>query len=87
LKLPYNGRIVRLTHFVRRGVIDDSDDDGGSGVGSDNIYRKRAEPVLVLPSDLYSKDQISVYDSRSSFCPAYTFYFYYCLKEFYMILS
>jgi len=51
-------------------------------VDGNEIYRRRAEPVLVSLSDLYSDDKISVGDSRSSFYPAYMFYFYYCLKEF-----
>jgi len=65
LELPYNGRIVRLTHFIREGVIDDGDDD---------IYKERAEPMLVSLSDLYSEEKISVCDSRSSSCPAYMSY-------------
>jgi len=59
-----------LTHFIRGGVID----DGGGGVGSDDMYRKRVEPVLVSLSDSYSEDKISVCDSRSSSCPAYMSY-------------
>jgi len=55
-------------------VIDDGDDNGGGCVGSNDIYRERAEPMLVLLSDSYSEEKISVYDSRSSSCPAYTFY-------------
>ena len=51
-------------------------------MGGDEIYRGRAELVLVLLSDLYSDDKISVGDSRFSFYPVYMFYFYYCLKEF-----
>ena len=38
-------------------------------MGSDDIYRRRAEPVLVLLSDSYSDDKISVSDSRFSSCP------------------
>jgi len=38
------------------------------------VLRERAELVLVSPSDSYSElDKISVSDSRSSSCPAYTF--------------
>jgi len=43
--------------------------DGGGGV-----VRGRVEPMLVLLSDLYSVDKISVCDSRHSSCPAYMFY-------------
>ena len=46
------------------------DDDGGGG---DDVYRGKAEPMLVSLSDSYSEDDsISVYDSRPSSCPAYT---------------
>ena len=47
-------------------MVDDGD------VGGDNVYRGRAEHVLVLLSDLYSEDKISVGDSKPSTCPAYT---------------
>jgi len=39
----------------------------------DNIYRGSVEPVLVLPSDLYSNEKISVSDNRSSSYSAYIF--------------
>ena len=68
-----------MTHFIRGGVIDDGDDGGGGGVGGDDMYRERVEPVLVLFSDLYSEEKISVCNGRSSSCPAYTFY---CLLSF-----
>ena len=55
-------------------MIDDSNDDGGGGVGSNNVYRERAEPVLVSLSDLYSEEKISVYDNRSSSYSAYMSY-------------
>ena len=56
--------------------MDDGDVDGGGGEGSEDAYRSKAKPVLVLLSDLYSEDNsISVHDSRLSSCPAYT----YCL--------
>ena len=42
---------------------------GGDG---GDVYKGRAEPVLVSLSDLYSEDKISVSDSRYSSCPAYT---------------
>jgi len=73
LKLPYDDRIVGLTHFIRGGMIDDSDDNS-SGVSGDNMYRRRAESLLVLLSDSYSEEKISVCDSRSSSCPAYISY-------------
>ena len=66
-----------MTYFVKRGdIVDDGNDNGGGGggVGGNNVYRGRAEPMLVLLSDLYSKDKISVGDSRFSSCPAYTIY-------------
>jgi len=54
--------------------IGDSDDDDGGGVGGANIYRRRAEPMLVSLSNLYSKEEISVCDSRPSSSPAYMSY-------------
>ena len=65
--------------------IGDSDDDCGGG-GKD-VYKERAEPMLVLLSDSYSDDEaISVSDSRYSSYPAYTDTDYflstnYCPKE------
>ena len=51
----------------------DGDDDGGGGEGSEDVYRDKAEPMLVLLSDSYLEDDnISVCDSRPSSCPAYT---------------
>ena len=57
-------------------MIGDSDDDASGGVGSDNVYNKKVEPVLVLLFNLYlySKDKILLYNSRPSSCPVYTFY-------------
>jgi len=50
----------------------EGDDDCGGGVGGEEVYSGRAEPVLVLLSDLYSEDNsISVCDSRPSLSPAY----------------
>jgi len=49
-------------------------DDGGGGVGSDDVYRGKVEPVLVSLSDLYSEEKISVCDNRSSSYPAYMSY-------------
>jgi len=37
LELLYNGRVVRLTHFVRRGMVDVGDNDSGGGIGGDDI--------------------------------------------------
>jgi len=54
--------------------IGDSNDNGSGGVGGANIYRRRAEPMLVSLSDLYSKEEISVCDSRPSSCSAYMSY-------------
>jgi len=34
----------------------DGNDDGGGGEGGEDVYNGRAEPVLVLLSDLYSDD-------------------------------
>ena len=52
----------------------DGNDDSGSGEGSEDVYRGKAEPILVSLSDLYSEDNnISVCDSRLSSCPAYTY--------------
>ena len=50
------------------------DDDGGSGEGSEDVYRGKAEPMLILLLDLYSEDDsISVCDNRPSSCSAYTY--------------
>jgi len=52
----------------------EGDDDSSGGDGGDgDVYKGRAEPVLVSLSNLYSEDDsISVCDSRPSSCPAYT---------------
>jgi len=43
----------------------DNDDSSGSGISSEDVYKERAEPVLVSPSKLYSElDSISVDTSR-----------------------
>ena len=47
-------------------------DDDSSGGGGNIVYKGSAEPMLVLPSNSYSDDEISVSDSRYSSCPAYT---------------
>jgi len=44
------------------------------GVGGNDVYSGRIEPILVLLSDLYSEEKISVCGSRPSFCPAFMFY-------------
>jgi len=47
----------------------EGDDDSGDG----DVYKRRAESVLVSLSDSYSEDDsISVCDSRPSSCPAHT---------------
>ena len=48
-----------------------NDDGSGSG-GGDDVYKGSAELVLVLLSNSYSKDKISVCDSKYSSFPAYT---------------
>jgi len=56
-------------------LIGKSDDGGGCG----DVYKGRAEPMLVSLSDSYSDDKaILVSDSRYSSYPAYTVtdYFY-----------
>ena len=53
--------------------IGDVNDEGGGGVGGDNVYKGKTEPALVSVSDSYSEDEIiSICDSRSSPSPAYT---------------
>ena len=54
--------------------IGEGDDDSGGGDGGDSdMYKGRAEPVLVSLSVLYSEDDsISVCDNKLSSCPAYT---------------
>jgi len=50
----------------------EGDDGSGGSEGGEDVYRGRAEPVLVSLSDLYSEDDsISVRDSRPSSSPAY----------------
>jgi len=51
----------------------EGDDDCGGGVGSEEVYSRKAEPVVVLLSDSYSEDDsISVHDNRPSSSPVYT---------------
>ena len=65
----------------------EGDDDGGGGDGGENVYKGKAEPMLVSLSNSYSEDDsILIGDSRPSSCPAYilTDYFLstdYCLKK------
>jgi len=48
-------------------------DDGGGGVGGEDVYSGRTEPALVSVLDSYSEDEeISVCDSGSSLSPTYT---------------
>jgi len=61
-------------------------DDGGGGVGGEDVYSGKTKPALVSVSDSYSEDEeISVSDSGSSSSPAYTVTDYlstsYCPKE------
>ena len=73
-------------------IVDIGDENGG-GIGGDDVYNGKTEPVLVSVSDSYSNDEaISVSDSRYSSYPAYTVtdYFYRlttALKKRYTILS
>ena len=53
-------------------MVDKSDDDSGGGVGGRDIYGRRVKPVLVSLSDLCSKEEILICDSRPSSCSAYT---------------
>ena len=46
--------------------------DGSGGVGGEDMYNGKAEPVLVSVSVSYSEDNsISVHDSRPSSSPTY----------------
>ena len=45
-----------LMLYDRGESIGDTEVDGGGGVGGEDVYNGRAEPVLVLLSDLYSDD-------------------------------
>ena len=60
--------------------MEDGEDDGG-GEGSDDIYKRSAEPVLVLLSNLYFDNKILVSDSRHSSCPAYMFYWLFSTNQ------
>ena len=52
-------------------MIDESNNDNGSGVGDDEVYRdKGKKPVLASLLDLYFElEVILVSATRSSFCP------------------
>jgi len=71
----------------------EGDDDCGGGIGGEDVYKGKAEPVLVLVLDSYSKDDsISVRNSRPSSSPAYTATDYFsllatALKKMYTILA
>ena len=57
-------------------------DDGGGGVGGEDVYNGKTEPALVSVSDSYSEDEIIlVRDSGPSSSPTYTItgYFIYQL--------
>ena len=57
-------------------------DDGGGGVGGEDVYNGKTEPALVSVSDSYSEDKIIlVCDSEPSSSPTYTItgYFIYQL--------
>jgi len=69
-----------------RESIGDKDDDGGGGVGDEDVYNGKTKPVLVSVSDSYSEDEeIFVCDSGPSSSPAYTITDYlstgYCPKK------
>jgi len=73
--------------------MDDSDVDGGGGVGGKDMYNGKTEPTLVSVLDSYLEDEaISISNSRSSSYPVYTAtdYFYKpttALRKRYTILS
>jgi len=51
----------------------DGDDDSGGGNGSEDVYNRSVEPVLVSLFNSYSDDNsILISDNRPSSCPAYT---------------
>ena len=57
-------------------------DDGGGGVGGEDMYNGKTKPALVSVSDSYLEDEIiSVCDSGPSSSPTYTItgYFIYQL--------
>ena len=64
-----------------RESIGDIGDEGSDGVGGEEVYKGKADSMLVSVSDSYSDDDsISVRDSRPSSSPAYTATDY-CPKE------
>jgi len=63
-------------------LIRDGDEDGGGGDSGDDVYKGSVKPILVSPSNSYSKDEkISVGNSRHSSCPAYTILLTTALKK------
>jgi len=51
----------------------DGDDDSGGGNGSEDVYNRSVEPVLVSLFNSYSDDNsILISDNRPSSCPTYT---------------
>jgi len=61
-------------------------EDGGGGVGGEDVYSGKTEPALFSVLDSYSEDkEISVCDSGPSSSPTYTITDYlttgYCPKE------
>ena len=59
----------------------EGDDGGGGSDGGEDVYKERAESVLVSLSNSYSEDDsISISNSRPSSNPAYTTTNY-CLKK------
>ena len=62
------------------------DDDAGSGIGSDDIYKESAKSVLVSLSNLYSDKSILISTSRPSsypilHCLLTTYSTNYCLNQ------
>ena len=48
-------------------MIDESNDDNGSGIGDDEVYRdKGKKPVLVSLLDLYSEINVILIDTNST---------------------
>jgi len=45
-------------------LIGDNDNDAGGDVDGDDVYNRKAKPVLISLSDLYSIDEISVGSSK-----------------------
>ena len=58
-----------LTHGVIRGGELIGDGNNSSDMKGDDIYKRRVELVLVLSSDSYSDEEISISASGPSSCP------------------